>query len=61
MRNFFCYSIMKIMPELFQKSIYDFGLYNNLSVKSDDEAPVATTQTTTGMSIASGVKKEFMD
>ena len=56
-RNFFCFSIMKISPLCLQKTIYDYGLYQ--------QAPVAdipqSKQVADGLYRSVGVEDGFMD
>ena len=53
-RNFFCYSIMKVSPLIFRKTIYNDGVYNNNS-----PAPVSS-QIVTGTSVAHGMFESFL-
>lgn len=55
--NFFCYSIFKIAPTLFQSSIYNLGAYNAAEVKTADNPE----QICHSLSKAEGLKKSFMD
>ena len=51
-RNFFCFSIMKVMPLSTQPIIYNGGIYNQATY---------TTQSMQGTTIARGLNKKFMD
>ena len=51
-RNFFCYSLFKIMPTALEKIFYNDGIYNNLGEFAG--------QISTGSSVAEGVKPKFM-
>lgn len=57
-RNFFCFSIMKVMPLCTQATIYSGGTYNQTTQVNDD---VYTTQTMRGTTVAEGMNKVFMD
>ena len=54
-RNFFCYSIFKIAPTIFQTTLYEHGKYNEQ--RRDD---VRYPQVTESYSKASGLNKKFM-
>lgn len=58
-RNFFCFSIMKSMPLLFQPSIYDNGSYHQ--IKSVKAEALTSPQALDGWSIASGVSEAFVN
>ncbi|MBD5551881.1 MAG: hypothetical protein HDQ96_12025 [Lachnospiraceae bacterium] len=55
-RNFFCYAILKTSPLCFQKTIYDYGGYNQ-----SEEATAAYYQTVSSMYTAQGLLASFMD
>ena len=55
MRNFFCYSIFKISPTLFQTTLYEHGKYNEQR-RNEDNFP----QVTEGYSKSLGLNKKFM-
>ncbi len=57
-RNFFCFSVMKTLPLSLQPTIYDGGSYRKTLSTADVSY---TTQTTSGLSVANGYKKTFMD
>ncbi len=61
-RNFFCFSVMKCMPELIQTIIYNDGVYNQISTPDDDYSSYTdnTAQTTSSLSTSEGVKTAFM-
>ena len=54
-RNFFCYSLFKISPALFQQIIYEHGNYN---AQESDES--IFPQVTDGYSKSTGFEKKFM-
>ena len=56
-RNFFCYSILKAAPLCMQKTIYDYGRYNQAESKTVPE----TKQIEWDMFHAVGVEPEFMN
>ena len=56
-RNFFCYSILKAAPLCLQKTIYDYGRYNQAESKTVPE----TKQIEWDMFHAVGVEPEFMN
>lgn len=58
-RNFFCFSIMKIMPLMIQDVIYDNGLYNQS--ESKPEELVYSSQAIYGITKAEGISGEFMN
>ena len=58
-RNFFCFSIMKSMPLLFQPAIYDDGRYHQ--VADDAAAASYSTQVREGLSVSTGIAQEFME
>ena len=63
-RNFFCYSIFKIAPVFLHEPLYNGGCFNEADagyVASDDIAANVGTQTTNGMSQATGIRSAFMD
>ena len=55
-RNFFCYSMVKVLPLAFQGLLYSDGLYSHSNALVDK--PV---QTRTGLSQAAGFKQSFMN
>lgn len=57
-RNFFCYGIMKAAPLCLQKTIYDYGRYNQ---EEDKEIAVYTQQKSDSIYTAYGMKAAFMD
>lgn len=59
MRNFFCYSAMKVMPLTVQPVIYENGYY--CSDKCSTTEVSYTTQAITSPHTASGYNKTFMD
>ena len=63
-RNFFCYSIFKVSPLIFQPTLYDKGNYNNtkaLNTASNSVGAQAAAQTRDGLSIAYGYEERFMN
>ena len=58
-RNFFCFALMKSMPLCLQPTIYSGGSYQKTT--SSTETLLYTTQTTDGITKASGLFKSFMD
>ena len=58
-RNFFCFSLMKTMPLIGQTTLYNDGRYNQASYVS--EGDIYSTQTTAGLSKASGISELFME
>ncbi|MBR6807178.1 MAG: YidC/Oxa1 family membrane protein insertase [Clostridia bacterium] len=68
-RNFFCLSLMKVMPLVIQPVIYDDGVYNQLNVASassdevsiDDNTFKYSVQSMTSLHEASGVPSTFMN
>lgn len=63
MRNFFCYSIMKISPVVFQKYIYNKGNYYSSNIQSGSKQSDKKTnvQVIDGLSKAKGLFSGFMD
>ncbi len=61
-RNFFCFSVMKVLPVLLQPAVYDKGDYIQIIPEVDEsiENMVYTTQTTDGPSKATGISANFM-
>ncbi|MBR4982826.1 MAG: hypothetical protein IKY94_09725 [Lachnospiraceae bacterium] len=57
-RNFFCHSIMKVMPLLLQETIYDEGLYNQADAGTNS---IYTTQVVKGTTISEGLSSSFID
>ena len=57
-RNFFCFSLMKILPVAMQYSFYDSGNYHR-AVATQTEG--ASTQIIENPSVAHGIDKAFMD
>ncbi len=62
-RNFFCFSLMKISPVIFQETLYDEGLYNEAGNTGDIKALSASSlvQTVGGVSLSSGYQKSFLE
>lgn len=56
-RNFFCFSVMKCMPVVLQKTIYCDGTYN----KAPSTGDLYTAQVTHGLSEAEGYLPTFLD
>lgn len=56
-RNFFCYGIMKSAPLCFQRTIYDYGRYNQAESKVSTESK----QIATGLYHSVGTAAAFMD
>lgn len=56
-RNFFCFSIMKVMPLCLQSTIYSNGTYNQTSLAGSVNYTVQTIQGTT---VADGLSGGFM-
>ncbi|MBO4862498.1 MAG: YidC/Oxa1 family membrane protein insertase, partial [Firmicutes bacterium] len=54
-RNFFCFSLMKIMPLPVQLGMYDEGNY----LAAGDHSSI--TQTRSGMSVSTGISESFME
>ncbi len=62
MRNFFCFSAMKVMPILLQPTVYDDGQYLHIVVESENEEDIVyTTQERDGVSKSSGIFANFME
>ena len=57
-RNFFCYGILKTAPLCLQKTIYDYGRYNQAN---NDAETIDTKQIRTDMYTSVGVSNTFMD
>ncbi len=57
-RNFFCFSVMKVMPLCVQSTIYSDGTYNQTKQSSGINY---TAQAMQGTTIAEGLSKAFMD
>jgi len=57
-RNFFCFSLMKSLPLFMQPTLYNEGQYNQSPLET--YATGWTTQTTDGMSKATGLSTSFM-
>ncbi|SCW54708.1 membrane protein insertase, YidC/Oxa1 family, C-terminal domain-containing protein [Ruminococcaceae bacterium YRB3002] len=61
-RNFFCYSLFKIVPVFLQEPVYDGGNYHSLGVKYNDEEDVfQTPQTYVNQMKATGTKTKFLN
>ena len=61
MRNFFCYSIMKISPVVFQKHLYNKGNYYSSNLQSGKQSGKQTNvQTREGLSKSKGLFSTFM-
>lgn len=58
-RNFFCFGLMKSAPLFAQKTIYNNGTYNQITVEKEELA--YTGQSITSMSTATGVGTSFMN
>ena len=56
-RNFFCYSILKTVPLCIQKTIYDYGRYN----QAESKAAAETKQIALSMYRSVGLEPVFMD
>lgn len=62
MRNFFCYSIMKISPVAFQKYIYNNGNYYRSDIQYDNQSGIKTNiQIVEDINRAKGFTSNFMD
>ena len=59
-RNFFCFSLMKVMPVATQSAIYNYGRYNQISSSGDSEI-VYGVQLATSETEASGYYSLFME
>ena len=57
-RNFFCFSMMKVMPLSLQSTIYANGTYNQTSVAGGGKY---TSQAIQGTSVAEGITQPFME
>lgn len=57
-RNFFCFSLMKILPVATQYAFYDAGNYHR-AVTAELES--ASSQVVVNSSVAYGMKKDFLD
>lgn len=57
-RNFFCYGILKTAPLCLQKTIYDYGRYNQ---EEDPRETVFLQQTTNNMYTSFGLREAFME
>ncbi len=60
-RNFFCYSLFKTAPLLFQKTLYNGGSYNRADAKSAAGSYDTSVQTVLSESTATGYSKTFMN
>ena len=60
-RNFFCFSVMKTTPLFLQPSIYSEGSYYQIASGSAEEPVSYSTQTTDGVSLATGFMADFME
>ncbi len=58
-RNFFCFSLMKVLPLPLQMIFYNDGQYN--MVYSTENADTYSVQATDGLSKANGIRALFMD
>ena len=56
-RNFFCYSIVKVMPLCFQEMLYDRGTYNQSEIVTEGNY---AKQTCNGIHTAVGIDADFM-
>lgn len=56
-RNFFCFSVMKVMPLLLQEVVYDDGRYNRADVTENN---LYTTQIIENNSKSEGISSDFM-
>lgn len=59
LRNFFCFSLMKVMPLFAQESIYEYGNYNQAADTSQQNG-VGAEQTVFDAYTAEGVSSEFL-
>ncbi len=57
-RNFFCFSLMKTMPVVFQEFMYNRGNYNQAE---NSKEPVYSIQTLHGNTTAEGISTDFMN
>lgn len=57
-RNFFCYGILKTAPLCLQKTLYDYGRYNQ---GNNNAETIDTKQIRTDMYTSTGVSNTFMD
>ena len=57
-RNFFCYGILKAAPLCFQKTIYDYGRYNQ---EENVKMEMYTTQRSDTLYTSYGLRAAFMD
>ena len=57
-RNFFCFSLMKILPVPLQAAAYDSGNYHRAGDLTEE---AASTQITSGASVADGMQASFME
>ncbi len=60
-RNFFCYSIYKIMPLILQPYIYTSGSYNKTNSGADEITETMPFQIFDGILKASGIKSTFLE
>ncbi len=58
-RNFFCFSLMKVLPTFIQTVIYNDGQYN--VVYSTENEDTYSVQATDGLSKSNGIRALFMD
>ena len=65
-RNFFCYSIFKVAPQLIQPTLYNGGLYNSTATLASESASgtaggeLAGRQIVTNVSVGSGIDEGFL-
>lgn len=58
-RNFFCYSIYKIVPLIFQPTIYTDGMYNEVDAMTNKKVISVPTQRVHNLFQASGIRMPF--
>ncbi len=58
-RNFFCFGLMKTMPLFIQPTVYNDGMYNQVS--SSAETVVYSSQSMQSVSVATGLSSYFME
>lgn len=58
-RNFFCYSLYKTAPLLFQPTLYTYGMYNETDALAGKKEETATTQNVENLYKATGMKIAF--
>ena len=60
-RNLFCYSILKVSPLIFQRTLYNGGNYNSTRVEESESEIDMTDQSTLWLSQSHGITEHFME